>query len=415
MSWMPGGLNPNSIVSAQAIVPTCSTFRRATRYKGSEDRLTEILAAVLERVPEVGPLLARAWTAPSQESAAAREIAVSNTSLAHSALATLPLRSVRTQHTTGKGKRPDLVLRFGPRRQPTREDVVIWVEDKLDANPHEMQLTNYCKELPQDVHAAAVVLLAPRSSLPYTVPEPVPESVFQRSWQEAGRQILKLCDNEADPVKLFLLRELIAYMREENLTDLEAIRPEHLVSLAYASQADAALERICEEASGLIEKGWDRAPDDFESRPRLKTKTPAYGWDYWESWKMTKTRKGEEDYPCLDWHAAWNSQLAEAEGRSLVFISGLTTSADGELAATDEERVRHERLEAGVLVGGIPVRFQRVSDDDWKRLARIAFPEEILIGRTLEAQAAMLAEWVIAGFRALAMPLDELRLQETSG
>ena len=58
-------------------------------------------------------------------------------------------------------------------------------------------------------------------------------------------------------------------------------------------------------------------------------------------------------------------------------------------------------------VGGTIVRFHRVSDD-CERLTRIAFPEEVLIGRTLEAQAASLGEWVVEGFKALTTPVQEL-------
>jgi hypothetical protein len=80
-----------------------SLFRRATRSSGAENRLTEILASVLERVPEAGQQLARVWTTPHQQTAAAREVAWSSTSAAHEALAGLPLRSVRTQVRTVKG------------------------------------------------------------------------------------------------------------------------------------------------------------------------------------------------------------------------------------------------------------------------------------------------------------------------
>lgn len=388
-------------MSAQANVPTHPLFRRVTRYKGSEDQLTEILAAVLERVPEVGRLLARAWTEPSRKSSS--EVAVPDTSLAHEALTTLPLRSVCTQHTTGMGKRPDLVLRFGPRQQPSSDDVVIWVEDKLGADPHEEQLANYCKELPQDVRAAAVVLLAPRSSLPYAAPEVVPCCVPQRSWQEAGRTILKYCDVETDPIKLFLLKELIAYMREENLTDPEAIRPEHLVALAYRDEAEAALERVCEEASRRIEKWCDKAPGRAEKNPN----SPRYGSGYWEAW-------GLESPPgtWFDWSI--DRPAAETDGRSLVFASGLAAEAGSELATTDEEREKQKRLETGIRIDDTFIQFQRISEKRFERLARIAFPEEVLIGRTLEAQAASLADWVIAGFEALTRPLGEFPLPEGS-
>lgn len=395
------------------VAPGHSLFRRATRYTGAENRLTEILAAVLERVPEAGQQLARVWTAPHQDAAAAREVVSTGTWLAHDALAGLHLQSVRTQVRTRTNKQVDLAVRFGQQVHPSGEDVVIWVEDKLGADPHEMQLTNYVDDLPANVRAAAVVLLAPRASLPYSSPE-VPEDVPQRSWQEAGRQLqLLLRASAGHPVERFLLKELIAYMREENLTDPEAIRPEHLVALAYADQAEAALERVCEEASGLIAKAWGAA-DDFEKVPRVRTETPAFGWDYWEAWTLKKNADGE-GVLWLDWNARNDVSLPEGEGRSLFFMSGLAANAYEDLAATEEDRERHERVQAGVRLDGRPIRFQRVSDD-CERLARIAFPEEVLVGRTLEAQAASLASWVVDGFRALTLPLEQLNsVTELSG
>jgi len=209
---------------------------------------------------------------------------------------------------------------------------------------------------------------------------------------------------ESNSVKAFLLKELIAYMREENLTDPEAIRPEHLVALSYADQAEAALERVCENASGFIEHAWGRAADSFE--PRVRTKTPAFGWNYWEAWTLKNDADGS-DLLWLDWNARNEVTHPEAEGRSLFFMSGLTADSYENLAATDEERERHDRLQAGVRIDGSVVRFHRVSDD-CERLTRIAFPEEVLIGRTLEEQAASLGAWVVKGFKALTAPLQEL-------
>jgi len=381
-----------------------SLFERATRYSGSENRLTGILAAVLERVPEAGEELARAWTEPHPEAAAAREVASPATASAHHALDGLKLRSVKTQLRTRQGWQVDLALRFGHHPHPSPEDVVIWVEDKLGADPHEDQLANYAEDVPKNVRGSAVVLLAPRSSLPYA-DQAVPDGVPQRSWQEAGRLLSVLSEDlEGDAVSAFLLKELIAYMREENLTDPEAIRPEHLVALSYADQAEAALVRVCEEASGCIERAWGRAADSFAPSPWKRT--PGFGWNYWEAWTLKKDADGS-DLLWLDWNATNDVTHPEAEGRSLFFMSGLTADSYENLAATDEDRERHERLEAGVRIDGTIVRFHRVSDD-CERLTQIAFPEEVLIGRTLEAQATSLGQWVVRGYKSLTAPLREL-------
>jgi hypothetical protein len=65
---------------------------------------------------------------------------------------------------------------------------VIWVEDKLGADPHDNQIANYLDELPRNVLASAVVLLAPRSSLPYTSAD-VPEGARRGP----GRRLAARC------------------------------------------------------------------------------------------------------------------------------------------------------------------------------------------------------------------------------
>lgn len=60
---------------------------------------------------------------------------------------------------------------------------------------------------------------------------------------------------------------------------------------------------------------------------------------------------------------------------------------------------RQRQLEE-VSVFGRTVRFKRVTDD-CERLAQVAFPEAVLIGRTLDEQAESLANWILRGFEAL--------------
>jgi hypothetical protein len=80
-----------------------------------------------------------------------------------------------------------------------------------------------------------------------------------------------------------------------------------------------------------------------------------------------------------------------AEGRSLVFTSGLAATSDVELAQAEKTLLAGNRVHDG---------FDRFTDDR-ERMARVKHPEEILIGRTLESQAASLGQWIIESFRRI--------------
>ncbi len=64
------------------------------RYAGGENRLTAILAAVVDHVPELGEQLARRWTQPLQESAAPGEVASLGTAWVFKALVHRPIGAI---------------------------------------------------------------------------------------------------------------------------------------------------------------------------------------------------------------------------------------------------------------------------------------------------------------------------------
>jgi len=298
----------------------------------------------------------------------------------------------------------DLELRFGnsPVRSP--HDVLIWVEIKWTADPHEKQLATYIEDLPRSFEAASVVLLAPRLSLPYERDE-VPEGVPQRSWQATARQVQAQVQDPTDAIGAFLSKELYTYMQQHSLTEPEVIRPEHLVALAYSDEAETALAAMCERASGHVQRAWGSAPDGFAEASR--TRAPDYGWQYWEGWRRSDTPEGLGDL-WLDWNACNEPAHLEAEGRSLFFMSGLVADEHESLAPTTQDEVRRrELLEAGVHLDGRVCRFKRISDRN-ERFAQTARPEEVLVGRTLDQQAESLATWIVTGFKALTMPVNQL-------
>jgi hypothetical protein len=311
------------------------------------------------------------------------------------------LLEISTQ-VPAKGKHVDLELRFGPESTRSPNDVLIWLEAKAGSQPRADQLANYRDRLRERIAHGAVILLAPRSELPYGE-ELVPRDVPQRSWQAATPRLRGLRAIANDPVR-FLVNELDAYMTDKNLTLPEAIGPEHLVALAYWNQAEEALVAICEETSRFVKQTTWGQPDQVA----LDRKRPFYGWGYWEAWTRSGQR-GSGEWLRFDWAVINDPSHPEVDGRSLAFVSGLAANDSEQLTATPDALERCRRLEAGVELTGETIRFKRFVDPDGSaRLARVAFPEEVLHGRTLEDQARSLGDWIVAGFDLLSRPLDEL-------
>lgn len=377
-------------------MPHDGFFRTVTRYAGRENRMTGALAAVLDRDRTLAHDLAMSWTAPEELAAASGEVAVPETAEVAHLLRGAELRSVDVQVPI-RGGQVDLELRF--RGPEIIGDVVLWVEVKHGSDPHPDQLPKYERNVPRP---GAVVLLAPRSQLPYEDPVLVPPTVPQRSWQAAGQMMRE--HRASNRIADFLLEELYTYMRNEHLTDPEVLLPEHLIALAYAHDAEGALATLCQWTSEYVQHHWERPADEFERAPR--TRAPAYGRDYWEAWKLEREAEWLGDR-WLDWNAIGDPAHPVSQGRSLVFVSGWCTDDGAALTATDEDRARAELLKAGVRIGERVVRFRYIHDGQ-ERLAQVAQPQEVLVGPSLHDQAESLGAWIVDGLRALTLPLDQI-------
>jgi hypothetical protein len=235
-------------------------FARVSRYarpalaEQRENRLSQIFAGVLEHADGLAVDLARGWLAvdPGDDP---EQLA------AHDPLATVALadddvvpRSVRTERPTYGGKSVDLELRFARRQDRGAGDIVVWVEVKHGASPHEHQLSNYLRDIAYlGARASAVVLLAPRQSYPFTTPEPPPPEVCQRRWQQTAVRCARWGQrSEVGAVPRFLVDEFLDYLQEESLMDPDVISPVHLVALAEYQRALDGIKLVCGVASGYI-------------------------------------------------------------------------------------------------------------------------------------------------------------------
>lgn len=373
-----------------------SIFTRATRYVASsplhnpgENRLTEVTAATLERVPELAHALALLWLHPSDAAAGER---VSATGDAYEVIRALPPKTpvgVRTQLAIPGGF-VDLELRFRDPETQGQLAAIVWVEVKHGSAAHHEQLKRYHARRP-DV-PGAVVLLAPRDARPVPVGERCAD-VPERSWQAAARRASQLisADVLADEVKTWLINEWLHYLKEQSLMDPEALGPEHLTALAYRQEADAALVLICAEAARTI-KGIHKDPPYEET----KNGKPAYGLGYGSTVALAATDDGPWGDAFLDWLVfPAPARVPTAVPGHVMFMAGISATNPSLLDATWQEAAQ------GRLCEGVPIRFEQWTGPTYERFHRLGRPQDVLRGTTLDEQGQSLGHWVNATFDLL--------------
>lgn len=342
--------------------------------------MTEVVAAVLERIPGLALALGREWTHPSRRGAGERAGDAGET---HTLLSNLPenlLPTVTTQLVLPDRRRVDLELHFTA--NIAHPPLIVRVEVKHGAQVERGQIPAYLRALPKDGLPHCVVLLAPREDLPEDDEVQAPGRVPQRSWQRTAAIIAAHgCDG---PVESWLREELLTYLMKENLMDIEAIGPEHLTAIAYYRQALKGLKAICDIASA--ELGTLLGPFK-EQRPR--TEAPISfgqsfdsppGWDadawddVWFDWNVQPSNRGiGMPYP----H----------------FAAGLSTKGS-DFGPADWRRGLAERY------ADSDIAFVRWPGTD-ERLKRVAYPQDVLRGISLEEQGRSLSRWVKETYDAL--------------
>lgn len=397
-----------------------SLFSRATRYTRSpslnphENRLTEITAAVLERVDGLPQRIAEALLRTacdhvSQKLAEAHEASTAQWSVEQwqselqrrqaifAAVGHLeePRTLVRTQVTTPKGRFVDMEIWLRPKRAAeVVEDVVLWLEIKEGSDIHGNQLDVYLEDIVAHKAAQkAVLLVAPRGES-FASDPPLP--VAPVDWQTVSGVVAAVAaDPATDDVDLWLLDEYAAYLREEGLMDPEALDVGMALALMEVNDAEEAAAGICEHADAWVAAQWDKRTN--QAMPRGNSTDPAYGLDYWANYEPN--RLGEAVAPT--WQGGWfewgmrNTEeldyMNEDDIRGAhVFYAGVTFEAKANPAKTEgNEEWLNARLSDGFFAtwfGG------------YHRLVRLRYPDELLAQITLESQGQALGEWVVEAF-----------------
>lgn len=372
---------------------TTSFFAQVGRYPAGdidprENRATAVLGAVCERVVGLARQFALAWTDPAPSSRAQGE-REAPTDTVHQIIRDLPRDApvrVRTQVAT-EGRFVDLELRFmtdGPR---PRTAATLWVEVKHGTGPHTEQLTAYHDALGS--RPGAVVLLAPRTTLPILDQIQCPAGIPQRSWQASGRIAQAFATSGS--VEKWLIDELTSYLQEEGLMDLTALGPEHLTALAYGKKARESLAVVTGVAADHITENWRSANSEQEKSGR-----PAYGLGYYQAWEPPA---GDWGGAYFDWNVAESAGAPVPDGTTF-FMVGLSKDRRSGSDFADVTSAWYEQLRIGTHTAGEPMPFEF-----WQgrvlRLQRVGLPQDVLRGRTLEEQGVSLGRWVVETFQAL--------------
>jgi hypothetical protein len=178
------------------------------------------------------------------------------------------------------------------------------------------------------------------------------------------------------------------------LADEEALNPATAFVFAARPSAERTLARLLEIADGYVRNAWGE-PTDFSKRAGG---SPNYGSPWWAT--LRKTPPGEPEPQPSPWGKAafewgFRPDAASAESRdAFAFFAGASffEARNNPLTKQGYEAWISHHAESG---------FERVSDNYW-RLWRYLYPEQLMAQTTLEAQARLLADWVVHSFRLLA-------------
>jgi hypothetical protein len=328
-----------------------------------ENRLTESFAAVLERVDGLAHYLVADWcrvAVPSEEA------------------------WIRTQRVTVGGNLVDLEIGFGSDAAP---GLRVWVEVKHGADLHELQLDNYRRDMTVEIHGEAqLVVLAPRGAVDGS------EADVSVAWQDVAPSVKSFADeHEIGPVDRWLIDEFLDYLKEEALSDEEALTPAHAFALAARPASDRLLERLLELTQAIVTSQLE-PPKDFLKRSG--SKNPAFGIGWYALYPIA-----DDEAVAERWGGAWIEWTCRADD-----FRSEPHDAIGFFVGAGFQKMKGSALsrpENAAWIAALETEgFERVQAWYW-RLWRARYPEELMAEATLAGQAQRLADWVIDGIRAI--------------
>lgn len=386
-----------------------------------ENRLTEATAAVLDQVAGLPGAFVSCLLDAGIADARAREFSEGELARREALRASFgalisPRVDIATQVATSGGRFVDLELLVRPRLGVAGKGLLLWVEVKHRASLHGDQLDAYLKQIGTRPVAGeverVVVLLAPRGWVP---PEAgaVPTSVLRADWPDVGAAVGAAggaatagvattagAGKAAAPgaEQRWLLHEYIRYLKEENLSDPDALTTVTALTLMEYRTARDAAAGLCEHADAVLmaADGW--GPRHDHQQTRGKNPVPAHGLDYWATYDAH--RKGQAVNP--NWRGGWfewglrdTTKMDSLEGArgTWAFSAGVTFDADSPLKVAGNEAWIARMTAAG---------FVRFWEAGYWRLARLRYPDEVLSDTTLEGQGRAVGRWVAESFGVLA-------------
>lgn len=367
-------------------------FHRVARYRPTgrldprENRLTEITAAVLERVPgltaAVAAELAGTQVATADRSDRDEPAEVSPRTLTH--------ERARTQVTVD-GRFVDLVLSHVD-AAGTAQD--LYVEIKHGSGEHGDQIEAYLERAART--GALVALLVPGRDAPAIAAVPRPSPVRVTSWQTLARRIRQWAKTaELTAVEQWLIDEYLTYLSEEDLMDPEALTTVHALALAEHGAASAAMRAICARADTWLGTNW--GPRGTHSATTAKPPVPKHGQGYWAHYPSSHDKPDERWSPgWLEWglrdlsDAQYADDLVDLE--DVLFCAGASFEAADRPSASDTGRAWVETLGRSGFV---------TFWHGYYRVMRVLSPSDLLRFRSIEDQGDEVGRWAAETFRLL--------------
>lgn len=377
-----------------------SLFRRITRYRLApnqdprENRLTEVTAAVLERVDGLAHYVMEMVIADARERLDDDESASSRKNLSSTLDDMLerirqlssPRLRLTTQKTTASRKFVDLELCLSPQPGEPGDVLLFWIEVKHGAKPGETQLTDYEGDIDKEAAGQRlVVLLAPRQSVPDLAD--VPDTIPIVEWQAVADAVRAWSKRpDLGEVDHFLLSDYLCYLREEGLMADELLTTEHTFVMQAHPRAQETIARLMELTDTWIQGNWAAKTTFKYEEERWVIYPTAKGGSPVESWRNT----------AFDW-GLFSDQHRDEYRNAWVFAAGAWFHRRGNLDAiknsnpgwVDQQQSNGFELDKF----GRPLFW---------RLVRYLYPEELLCRTTLDAQVELLGSWVVGSFELLA-------------